>query len=235
MKKLPNSAKLGLVGAVLALALVAGWFALIAPKRSEAARLQAQIDDARTQLIEARHGGAPQRAPTIRVADLFELSRAMPNRTDMPNVLLQLSDVAAETGVSFESITPHDPVSFGSYQQVGIDLVFEGRFYDLSDFLYRLRNLVGVHEGVLDATGRLFSVDSISFDEGQLQFPQVRATLTVSAYIFGDGTAAPVPAGATSAGSATTTTSTTTSTAAPGTEDTQPIPAAPPGATAAGA
>jgi hypothetical protein len=234
MKKLPNPAKYGLVGAALLLVLVAGWFALIAPKRSEAARLQKQIDDARMQVIEARHGSTgQQQAPTIRVADLFELSRAMPNRTDMPNLLLQLSEVATETGVSFESITPHDPVSLGSYEQVGIDLVFEGRFYDLSDFLFRLRNLVGVHEGVLDATGRLFSVDSISFDEGQLAFPQVKATLTVSAYIFGNGTPAPVPSTATSGGAVASTTSTTATT--PGSEDTQPIPAAPAGATAVGA
>ena len=108
------------------------------------------------------------------------------------------------------------------YQQIGIDLAFEGRFYDLSDFLYRLRNLVAVHGGALNATGRLFSVDSIAFDQGSLHFPQVKATLTVSAYNFGDGTAAPVPAAATAS-------------TAPASEGSQPIPAAPPGATAAGA
>ena len=46
----------------------------------------------------------------IRVADLFKLSRAMPDRTDIPSVLLQLSEISAETGVSFQSITPHDAV-----------------------------------------------------------------------------------------------------------------------------
>jgi Pilus assembly protein, PilO len=228
MKKLSPTVKVVLLVVAVAIALGAGWFALIAPKRSQAARLQEQIDETRAQLTVARHGGTADQAPTIRVADLFELSRAMPNRTDMANVLLQLSDVATETGVSFQSITPHDPVPIGAYQQVGIDLVFEGHFYDLSDFLYRLRNLVGVHEGVLDATGRLFSVDSISFDEGDLQFPQVKATLTVSAYVFGNGTAAPVPPAATSSVDTTTTTTT-------GNEDTQPVPAAPSGATAAGA
>ena len=95
----------------------------------------------------------------------------MPNRIDMANVLLQLSEVATETGVNFQSITPHDPVSLGSYQRVGIDLIFEGHFYDLSDFLFRLRNLVGVYDGKLAATGRLFSVDAISFDEGEPPVP----------------------------------------------------------------
>jgi Tfp pilus assembly protein PilO len=146
----------------------------------------------------------------------------MPSNIDIPGVLLQLSHVTEETGVSFDSITPHDPVSLGSYQQISIDLVFQGRFYDLSDFLYRLRNLVAVHGGALNATGRLFTVDRIAFDQGSLSFPQVKATLTVSAYNFGDGTTPPVPAAATAATAA-------------ASEGSQPIPAAPPGATAAGA
>ena len=231
MSKLSTPAKFGVLVGVLLIVLVAGWFVAIAPKRSEATRLADQIDDTRAQIVTAQRLAAqpPTQAPTIRVADLFQLSRAMPNRVDMPGMLLQLSGVAAETGVTFQSIAPHDPVSLGTYQRLAVDLVFEGHFYDLSDFLYRLRNLVGVHDGVLDATGRLFAVDSIAFDEGKLQFPHVKALLTVSAYIFGDGTTPPLPPQATSAGQVAGTTTT------PATEDTQPIPAAPPGATAAGA
>jgi Pilus assembly protein, PilO len=221
MKKLPTPAKLGLLAASAIALLLVGWFAVIAPKHSEAAKVQTEIDAVRSEIAVAQ--APPQsRPPAVRVADLFDLSRAMPNRVDIPGVLLQLSRVAEETGVSFQSITPHDPVSLGSYQQIGIDLAFEGRFYDLSDFLYRLRNLVGVHAGKLNSTGRLFSVDSIAFNQGSLNFPQVKATLTVSAYNFGDGTAPPVPAAATS------------STAA-ASDGSQPIPAAPAGATAAGA
>jgi Tfp pilus assembly protein PilO len=169
---------------------------------TDAADLKQQIADTRDQISVAQGVRTPTAPPSIRVADLFKLSRAMPNTADIPGVMLQLSGVAAETGVKFESITPHDPVSYGAYQQVSVDLSFEGRFYDLSDFLYRLRNLVGVHQGVLDATGRLFTVDKISFSQGAESFPQVKASLTVSAYVFGDGTAPPVPSGVTSGGSA---------------------------------
>jgi hypothetical protein len=225
--KLSTPAKFGLLGAILVLALVAGWFVVIAPKRSEASRLQTKIDEAQTQIDTAHTAlSHPQaEAQPIRAADLFNLSRAMPNRADIPGVLLQLSRVAQETGIDFQSITPHDPLSLGTYQRVSVDLVFQGRFYDLSDFLFRLRNLVAVREGVLNATGRLFSVDSISFDEGELQFPDVRARLSISAYVFGDGTATLVPS-PTSAALPTTTAAA---------EDSQPIPAAPTGATAAGA
>jgi hypothetical protein len=231
MNKLPTSAKAGILIAGLVVVLAAGWFVAVAPKRSEAAKLQKQIDDTRAQIDAAQAGaGSGTQVQPIRVADLFRLSRAMPDRADIPNVLLQLSEISAETGVNFQSITPHDPAFLGSYEQIGIDLVFQGHFYDLSDFLYRLRNLVGVHHGVLAATGRLFSVDSISFDEGDLQFPEVKATLTVSAYVFGDGTFTSAPTVAPSAGEAAPATTTP-----PSESDSQPIPAAPPGATAAGA
>jgi Pilus assembly protein, PilO len=226
MSKLPTPAKLGVLAACVLLVLIAGWLLLISPKRSDVKSLKQEINDTREQ-VSAAHGVRTPTQPAIRVADLFKLSRAMPNTADIPGVLLQISHVAKETGVTFQAITPHDPTSLGAYQQINIDLTFQGRFYDLSDFLYRLRNLVDVHEGVLDATGRLFSVDSITLNQGELNFPQVKATLTVSAYVFGDGTVPPVPSGLVPEGSVAQTT--------PASTETQPIPPVPAGATAAGA
>ena len=184
----------GAKGAILGVTAVSCWRAAISSRRAEAARGGAarQADRGHARPDHRRPGGAASsqaQGPPIRVAELFELSRAMPDRADIPNVLLSLSQISAETGVTFKSITPGSPVSLGSYQRIPIDLVFEGHFYDLADFLFRLRNLVGVHRGVLDATGRLFSVDWIQLDQGTLHFPQVKATLALSAYVFGDGSA----------------------------------------------
>jgi hypothetical protein len=67
-----------------------------------------------------------------------------------------------------------------------------------------------VHAGTLDATGRLFSVDTLTFNESTLKFPQIQATLVIDAFVYGSGVA-PVPAPAT-----TTTTTTSTETAPSG-------------------
>jgi type IV pilus assembly protein PilO len=192
---------LALLGGVL-LALVAGYVVLIAPARSESSRLGAEISSVQGQIdaVEAtRHAGTGDAAP-IRVADLFRLSRAMPDQPDVPDVLLQISEIATETGITFKSITPAQPVVLNGYEQLPIDLVFEGHFYDLADFLYRVRNLVGVHEGELNAVGRLFAVDSVDFDEGTDAFPQVEAKLRVDAYVFGDGTSGTTDSSATALG-----------------------------------
>jgi type IV pilus assembly protein PilO len=232
---LSDKRQLQVLGGLLFMALIVGWFLVIAPKRHEASTLSAQIDETRVQIAELQGGGSETKVQPIRVADLFDLSRAMPDRADMPTVLLQLSQIAEDTGVSFQSITPHEPVTLGSYQQIPIDLTFQGLFYNLSDFLYRLRNIVGVRHGVLASTGRLFSVDAIDFGESKLKFPQVSATLSVSAYVFGDGTYTPEPTIPPTPSAGTASGTTTLDLPAPATEGQQPIPAAPPGASAAGA
>lgn len=181
------------VGVVLVYALV-GWFLLVSPKRSHAADLESQIGTAETQLGQARAAIRPGTKPArIEVADLFRLSKAMPAATDMPGILLELSRVASDTGIDFESIAPQEAKPAGAYQVLAIGLVFDGNYYELSDFLFRLRNLVGVRNGELDATGRLFTVDRLDFTESPKKFPNIQAALTVSAFVYG---AAPVAEGA---------------------------------------
>ena len=92
----------------------------------------------------------------------------MPDRSDMPGIILTLSQVAREAGISFELIepvvgAPIDTTASG-YQTQRIHLLFNGDFYGLSDFLYRLRSLVVVHDGKLAATGRLFNTDTVIFN-----------------------------------------------------------------------
>jgi len=66
-----------------------------------------------------------------------------------------------------------------------------------------------VHAGTLDATGRLFSVDTLTFNESTLKFPQIQATLVIDAFVYGTGVP-PVAAPTTPTTTTTTTTSTET-------------------------
>lgn len=93
-------------------------------------------------------------------------------------------------------------------------MTFQGSFDELSDFLYRLQSLVLVDNHKLSAMGRLFTVDQVSFTEGEEGFPQIKAALNISAYAFGH----PVVTAANTATSPTSTTDTTsTSTSTTGT------------------
>ena len=120
----------------------------------------------------------------------------MPDQTDMPGILLELNQVAEDSGITFDQITPATTATpISGYLAIPITVEFTGNFYDLSDFLYRLRNLVDVRHGALDATGRLFAIDSIEFAEAPPPpgFPQISAHLTIDAFVFGTGTAPTVP------------------------------------------
>ena len=85
----------------------AGGSLLIRPQHAKAADLDHQIADtnsaidaARALTLEAKKGAQ------IRVADLYRLTKAMPDQVDMAGILLELNQVAEDSGITFELITP---------------------------------------------------------------------------------------------------------------------------------
>jgi type IV pilus assembly protein PilO len=210
LKGLPQNALIGVVvGGVLLFGLVV-WFLLVHPQgsklnslKSESVSVQEKIDAYNQQVVAARS------TPKIEVADVYRLAKAMPNKTDMPDLVLELSQLARDTGIRFDSISPQPVAPVGSYSVLPISVTFNGNFYNLADFLYRLRSLVTVNAGRLDATGRLFAVDTLSFNESDLKFPQIQATLVIDAFVYA---AAPATAPAATPPAATATTTTTADT-----------------------
>jgi len=216
------------VGLAILLAVV--YLGLLRPKASQAAALDVEIAKLESTLtIRTNQGDAPP-AVRIDVADLFRLAKAMPNSEDMAGIILELNAVADSAGVRFVSIQPSETVTKGDYNALPINLTFEGNYYDLTDFLFRLRNLVTVKEGVLEATGRLYTLDVLDLHEQPTErFPKIQAVLTISAYSF--GAAPPAAVGVTPpATTAPATTATTGTTTGPATTD--PAPAAGSAATA---
>jgi Pilus assembly protein, PilO len=209
-RSLPQPALIALIAVGFAIFALGGWFMLIGPQRSKASDVQQQIADtnssidaARALTVEAKKGAQ------IRVADLYRLTKAMPDQVDMAGIILELNQVAEDSGITFEQITPSTTATpISGYLAIPITVEFQGNFYDLSDFLYRLRNLVDVRQGALDATGRLFAIDEVDFAEAPPPpgFPQIRAHLVIDAFVYGTGTAPTVAApttGATGASGAT--------------------------------
>ena len=190
MQSKPSAAVIAGIVVGLLVYGVAGYFVLISPQRGKAADLKKETAATQQQIEQYRMLAAQAKAtPPIRVAELFRLTKAMPDTIDMPGVLLELSRVARDSGIEFDSISPQGPAAATGYSSFPITLEFDGNYYELADFLFRLRSLVRVHEGRLDAQGRLFVVDTISFSESTHSFPRIKASLQVHAFTFGDATA----------------------------------------------
>jgi type IV pilus assembly protein PilO len=215
---------------------VVGYFGLIPPEGAKLKKIKADEQSAQSAIDDYNHKVQLARsAPKIRIADIYRLAKAMPTEEDMPDLVLELSQLARDSGIRFDSISPQPAVPIGSYTVLPISVTFNGTFYDLADLLYRLRSLVDVHGGRLDATGRLFTVDSLSFGESPLKFPRIQATLVIDAFIYGSGGAAPATSTPTPATTTSTDTTSTDTTAAATTSSTTTTPTSGTSASAAGA
>ncbi len=190
--------------------LLAGLFALVMPQRHKASQLTKEVASTQAQITAARALAAQKPEQRIRVADLFKVVKAMPDASDMTEIILQLQQTASDAGVAFDSIHPQAVEAGTGYTVQPIDLSFNGNFYALTDFLFRLRKLVTVHHGTLNATGRLFSVGSIDFGAGADGFPQIAANLHVNAFVY-----SPAAAVSTTVPTTTDTTQTTTTSSPP--------------------
>lgn len=197
-KKMSPTTASVLVGLVAAAVLAGGVFLVVLPQRSQAAELDREVVALNAEIETKRAESLRKPQAPIRVADLFKLVQAMPDNPDMPGILLELNQTARDSGITFDSIAPQAPVSAGDRVIFPIAVEFTGSFYRLTDLVYRLRNLVAVRRGKLDARGRLFSIDSVDFSQAADGFPSVSAKLTVNAFVYGTNVpgaaqAAPVP------------------------------------------
>jgi Tfp pilus assembly protein PilO len=211
---------------MLLLVALIGYFALIAPKRSTAADLRKQTAAVESQINSNRSSAFTQALPAVRSASVFAVTQAMPNTLDTPDVLISLTQLAEDSGISFDQITPEGASSTSStstsaatgvattasadpFAVEPIQAKFTGSFYDLLTFLQRMRNLVRVENGRLFTAGRLFDVTSVTLAEGPKGWPQVSATLVINEFVP-QAPAAPTTPGTTDTTSTTTTATTTT-------------------------
>jgi Tfp pilus assembly protein PilO len=241
--------QVAVVAGGLLLVAVIGYFALISPRRSDAAHLKQQTSAVQKQIDSNRSTGFMQALPAVRSAGVFSLTKAMPKQLETPNVILELSGLAFGSGITFDQITPNASATAPTtavpttpaadpFAVEPIQVQFSGSFYNLVSFLQRLRNLVRVENGRLNASGRLFDVSDIAFCEVpatscssttttttglgtagapvESTFPHVQAVLTINAFIPQQpATTVPGTTDTTSTSTTATTTGTTTTTPAP--------------------
>jgi Tfp pilus assembly protein PilO len=220
----------GIVAAGLFVGLV-GWFVVIRPQSHKAASLAKQTVAVQAQItsnlaaIAAQRNTTATAAPKIRVADVYKLAKAMPSAVDMPDILLELDQVAKDAGVDLQNISPSTPAADGT---INLSMSVAGDFFTVTDLLYRLRNLVSVRNGALEATGRLFSVDNLNLSPAD--GTKLDATISLHTYQY---LTAPVAAAPVAAPPVTSTDTTSTSTDTTATTTTPSTPAS--GPSAAGA
>jgi hypothetical protein len=191
LKENPRAALVAGIGGFV-LALAAGWFLVVSPKRDEAASLQQAVASKQVELAAKQAALArPAAKVKIKASDLYRLTKAMPDGTNMSGVLLDVHRLAGRNKLVFHSVTPASPTFGTAGLTVPMTVVVQGRFSSVSRFLGDVRSLVKVRDGRLDARGRTYSVTQVELGAPDDQtFPIVKATITLNAHSF----VAPAPA-----------------------------------------
>lgn len=147
-----------LVALALVVIVVLCWFLLLSPIRGDIAATNASIEAEQTRLSAAQAKLA--QAETTRQegkknqARLLELAKMVPESEEIPSLLLQIQDLADQSGIDFISITPGDPVQENAFRILPLELEFSGTYFDLSDFVYRAEQMAA-------GPGRLLAIKTV--------------------------------------------------------------------------
>jgi type IV pilus assembly protein PilO len=138
-----------LLGLLVIVLLVVGYYFLflgpllntLGERAQERSAKQAQLSNLQQQVaqLEAVKRNAPE---TQR--QLLELSQRIPAQPEIPSLVVQVEQIAHESGVTQLSIEPHDvqsPPGGGDFSVVPVTMSFEGTYEQMQDFLFRTRNL----------------------------------------------------------------------------------------------
>lgn len=181
------------VGLVVVAALC--WFFLLSPLRGQIADTEQAIEDQRQQLMVAQtelaQAEATKEEGRRNQARLLELNKMVPPTEELPSLLLQLQDLADQSGIDFIALTPGQPrasEASAAYEILPLDLQFSGTYFDVSDFIWRAEQMVG-------GPGRLLAIKSLGLGgKGAAAEGGVSPTLSVSMSMYAFLLAAAPPA-----------------------------------------
>lgn len=192
---------------VVALLLAAGWFLLISPQRSDAAKLEAQTATTQTAnaalQVQIQTLKAQQKQLPKMQAQLAEVRSQLPPTPALPSLIRSLSDAAKAAGVHMDSLAPANPVINGG-QLSGQDVTIKvsGGYFEIQRFVNNLERM-----------NRVILVSGLGIEEDTETAADGSSTSTLVGTVAGRVFLVP-PVGETSSDTTTTTTTTTT----PGTE-----------------
>jgi Tfp pilus assembly protein PilO len=198
--------------AVFGLVLGLGsYMILVAPQKSKAAALSGAVLAAQSSLYVLQHQPRSHhlqkpKPPVVEAADLFRLTKAMPDSPDVPGILLSLMRLAKASSLDLISLQPPTGAtpaqSPTGYTAVPVTVTVHGKFTDIANFLQQLRDSVVVTHDHLKVTNRLYVPTLISLSV--LDSKTLTASIGLSAFIYGT----PHPPVVATAGTTATTTTT---------------------------
>jgi hypothetical protein len=202
--------RLVLVAMSTLLVLAVAWFALVAPERNQASKLDARVTAASAQLSTAEGELSSARSAQARYsaayASIVSLGKAVPPSQEVPSLIFQLAQASNKKNVEFSSIVSGagsanpssggaasgaaaTPAATTSFTQMPFTFVFNGSFFDLEHLFGQLDGFtVRTASGQLQVSGRLLTIQSVRLapatTTGTTPSGRLTGTITATAYVL---------------------------------------------------
>lgn len=176
-----------IVGVVAVVIGVLWYFFLFSPQQKKIADLntqyQAQLSTLQTTNTQIHQLQILKKTAPQAEADLIQLHQVMPVEGAIPSFIVELTKTAQSSGMAMLTVTPQQTAAGVPFSVQPIQLEFDGAYFDVEDFLYRLENYVDYRNGQFLVTGRMFSVVNLTLGKSSTKdFPDLDVKVTIDGY-----------------------------------------------------
>ncbi|MDE2407644.1 MAG: type 4a pilus biogenesis protein PilO [Xanthomonadaceae bacterium] len=141
----PREAQLGFCGLVALLIVVLAWFLMVKGKQDELKSLEAQESDLKTE-FETKQGKAanlePLKQQLVQMEQqLQQMLRQLPSKTEMPDLIVDISQTALATGIQNDLFQPGPEAKQEFYAEKPIMLRMVGTYHQFGAFVSGVASL----------------------------------------------------------------------------------------------
>lgn len=141
----PREAQLGFCALIVLLLVVLAWFLVVSGKRDELKGLEAQETELRTE-FETKQGRAANLEPLKQQLaqmeqQLQQMLRQLPSKTEMPDLIVDISQTALATGIQNDLFQPGPEAKQEFYAEKPIMLRMVGSYHQFGAFVSGVASL----------------------------------------------------------------------------------------------
>ncbi len=141
----PRKAQLGFCAIVVVVIVALGWWLMVRGQQDELGRLQTQENDLKTE-FENKQGRAanlePLKQQLVQMEQqLQQMLRQLPSKTEMPDLIVDISQTALATGIQTDLFQPGPETKQEFYAEKPITLRMVGTYHQFGAFVSGVASL----------------------------------------------------------------------------------------------
>ena len=146
-------------------------------------QLQSAAHDARIDFTSLKLAPAGAAGPTVAATPAANAATTNSGNPGGSTAPAAAGAAAPATQATAATLPPGASVGAAGFPTMPFSFVFTGTYFDMERFLHDVQGFVRVRGQKVDVVGRLLSVDAFSLTAGPGGFPNVKASLTATAYV----------------------------------------------------